>query len=700
MAPITGDLRRSWNTSIGTKLSMILGAIVVLAFGASTVFIGRFAVSLLEQERRAQMRTQAHLVRDMIATYDESLRRHVENLSDVLASYFPETISIDSGRTVRVGDLDTPALSAGGVVLNLRYDRIDRFTLVTHAVATVFARKGDDFVRVSTSLKKQDGSRALGTALGKEHPAYASLLQGESYSGKATLFGKDYMTRYVPIKSDRGAVIGILFVGLDFTDHLGALKEQIRSLRIGKTGYIFILDAQKGDTYGQLVVDPFKEGQYVADSKDASGREFIREMLEKKEGETDFAWMNVEAKETRPRDKSVSYVPYDNWSWIVAAGMYADEFGEENAKARKFVMSASLVIGLALIAAIYLLSRTIIARPLKQTADIVTAIGEGDLTAQIKVERYDEIGQLLSAMRGMVERLGQVVGEVRTSATGLASASSQVSSTAQSLSQGTSQQAASVEETTSSLEEMNASITQNAENSRATEQMAVSGARDAEESGRTVMQTVGAMKEIAEKVSIIEEIAYQTNLLALNAAIEAARAGEHGKGFAVVATEVRRLAERSQVAAKEISSLSRSSVEVAERSGRLLDALVPSIRKTADLVQEVAAASNEQASGVVQINKAMSQVDQVTQRTASASEELASTAEEMSSQAEALNQLMSYFRTNAPETGPASLGTAAPHATASSTAPDLRTAAPFASARAAASAALPHPQTDQDFRRF
>jgi methyl-accepting chemotaxis protein len=221
-----------------------------------------------------------------------------------------------------------------------------------------------------------------------------------------------------------------------------------------------------------------------------------------------------------------------------------------------------------------------------------------------------------------------------------------VSSTSQSLSQGTSEQAASVEETTSSLEQMNASITQNAENSRATEQMAVKGAKDAEESGRTVMQTVDAMKQIAEKVSIIEEIAYQTNLLALNAAIEAARAGEHGKGFAVVATEVRRLAERSQVAAKEISVLSRSSVAVAERSGTLLEELVPAIRKTADLVQEVAAASNEQSSGVAQINRAMSQVDQVTQRNASASEELASTAEEMASQAEALNELMGFFRIN------------------------------------------------------
>ena len=212
------------------------------------------------------------------------------------------------------------------------------------------------------------------------------------------------------------------------------------------------------------------------------------------------------------------------------------------------------------------------------------------------------------------------------------------------LSQGTSEQAASAEETTSSLEEMSASIQQNSDNSRQMEQVAAKGAREAEESGKAVNHTVDAMKSITEKIDIVDEIAYQTNLLALNAAIEAARAGEHGKGFAVVATEVRKLAERSQAAAKEISSLATDSVKVAENSGKLLDELVPSIKKTAELVQEVAAASREQSSGVAQINKAMAQVDQVTQRNASSAEELSSTAEELASQSEALLQLMNYFK--------------------------------------------------------
>jgi methyl-accepting chemotaxis protein len=264
-----------------------------------------------------------------------------------------------------------------------------------------------------------------------------------------------------------------------------------------------------------------------------------------------------------------------------------------------------------------------------------TGIASGDL--RVRVTPRSQRDALGSALANMIERLTEIIGEVRSGAASLTVASSQISA---------SEQASSVEETTSSLQEMSASITQNAENSGQVEQMAVKGTADADESAQAVKQSVEAMTKIAQKISIIEEIAYQTNLLALNAAIEAACAGEHGRGFAVVATEVRKLAERSQFAAKDIGELASSSVDVAQRSGRLLTDLVPTIRKTADLVREVTAASIEQSGGVSQINRAMTLVDQVTQRNASASEELASTAEEMFSQAEALQQTIAYFKTS------------------------------------------------------
>ena len=281
--------------------------------------------------------------------------------------------------------------------------------------------------------------------------------------------------------------------------------------------------------------------------------------------------------------------------------------------------------------------------PIRRIVQLTKRVAAGDLHVSVEVEGQDEVSQLQQAMGDMAARLRETIGHVRTGAQALASAAGQVAATAQALSQGTSEQAASVQETTAGLQEMSASITQNAESARQTEEMALAGARDAEASGKAVRESMTAMTTIVEKIGIIEDIAYQTNLLALNAAIEAARAGEHGRGFAVVATEVRKLAERSQIAATSITDVAGSSVATAQRSGERLGALVPAIRKAAELVQEVAAASRQQASGVGQINKAMGQVDHVTQRSASAAEELASTAEELSAQAQGLEQVVAFF---------------------------------------------------------
>jgi methyl-accepting chemotaxis protein len=271
-------------------------------------------------------------------------------------------------------------------------------------------------------------------------------------------------------------------------------------------------------------------------------------------------------------------------------------------------------------------------------------IADGDLSERIEVSRMDETGQLLLSMKHIVERLAHTIGEIRAAADQLTDASAQINGTAQTLSQSSSEQAASVEETTASIEEISASIEHTSENARATDDIAGLTAQEAAEGGTAVRDTVSAMQQIAERIGIVDDIAYQTNLLALNAAIEAARAGEAGRGFAVVASEVRKLAERSQHAAQEISALAANSVSTAERAGSLLEKIVPDVRRTSELIQEIAASSTEQAAGIGQISTAMGQLSQASQHNASASEELAATAEQMGSQAQQLHELMEYFR--------------------------------------------------------
>lgn len=403
-------------------------------------------------------------------------------------------------------------------------------------------------------------------------------------------------------------------------------KHYIDPVKIGESGYVYMTQDD-----GLFLAHP---NQDMIMAKSLKDYDFGEQILSQGEGFVVY--------EFGGRNRAVSFRKSEN-GWIIAAGADQDELIAPLLSLRNLLIIASIVIVLIGIAIVFIIARTV-TEPIKYAAEVSRLVADGDLSVKVEVKTKDEVGELLQAMQDQVTKLSTVVYSVKEVASNVTDGNEQLSGGVQDLSSGASEQAASVEETSAALEESNATIEQNLENAKRTDEIAGKTAALAEEGGSSVRQTEEAMKTIAEKIGVIEDIAYQTNLLALNAAIEAARAGDKGRGFAVVASEVRKLAARSETAAGEISQVSKNSVIVAESARAQIDDIVPMIHQTAELVQEISSASQEQANGIMQITEAVTQLDKVTQSNAALSEELASTAEEINAQAELLNQEVEFFK--------------------------------------------------------
>ena len=549
---------------------------------------------------------------------------------------------------------ETGELTSYGSVINNDFGLVDKFSMDTGGVATVFAKKGDDFLRVTTSLKKQDGARAMGTLLDRAHPAYALMQAGQTYTGPATLFGKPYMTHYDPIKDAAGKVIGIFFVGTDIALQQEALEKQIAAVKFFDTGAVYFVDVRGALADARFTVHPSANGKKVLEAF-PQAEAFLTTLASAPDGYARRAFATLGS--TQDDKWAVMRKTKAGTGWLVA------EVSEREAMAQywlnmEIIWALLALTTLLLGAGLFFLIRRTVSQPLSELTGAVTSVAQGDLTQVFQTQRRDEIGVLIVEVEGMRQRYLQALSQVRASVDSISTASSEIAAGNQDLSVRTEQTASNLQRTASSMEHLTATVQQSAEASRQANQLAASAAEVAARGGTVVGEVVTTMndinqssRKIADIIGVIDGIAFQTNILALNAAVEAARAGEQGRGFAVVASEVRSLAQRSAEAAREIKTLIGASVEKVESGSRLvqnagltMNEIVGSVKRVSDIIGDITAAAAEQSDGIGEVNTAINQLDQMTQQNAALVEESAAAAESLREQAQRLADAVAVFK--------------------------------------------------------
>ena len=401
---------RRWQSdaSLTLKGAVAMTVAILLVSGLSTLLIAKRAQTTLENQGLASITDKVHLVRQMIETNASAIRDEAGHLNALFAGEFHEAFSLDG----TAGD-GLPVLKNGGMVMNGRFNEVDAFTAQSSAIATLFARKDDEFLRVTTSLKKENGDRAVGTPLSHDSPAYAKLLAGESYVGRTVLFGKDVYASYSPIKDGAGKVIGATFIGRDFSAEMAVLKKAIAATKIGDTGYVYVVDATPGKSMGDLVVHPSKQGQNALAFKDAEGSEFVRQMIAMKQGSIRYPWLNKELGETHIREKVALFEYFPEWNWVLAGSTYMDEFEQAaNALAWQMMLS-TLAVVLVLTGVMYWLMHHLVTRPLQRAIGGFHEIAGGNYSAPVDTLRDDEVGKVFQGLKSMQVRLSFDVAEAK-----------------------------------------------------------------------------------------------------------------------------------------------------------------------------------------------------------------------------------------------------------------------------------------------
>ncbi|MBL0918685.1 MAG: Cache 3/Cache 2 fusion domain-containing protein [Hydrogenophaga sp.] len=633
------------SASIARRLS--LQAVAMLAITLAVISGGMALVA----EDRSRVRAvegageKASGLADSVDAFDATARLMTDRAYRPFRQKFAETFELDAAANM---------LKSWGMLLNGDHSEVDTFHKSNGGVATIFMRKGDDFERIATSLKKEDGERAVGTLLARNHAAYPLMLGGKSYTGRAVLFGKAYMTHYEPIKDAGGQIVGILFIGFDVTDFQASLDKLVAESTFFQSGGTVIIDARQSNADAVFVSHPTAAGKKVLDINPqadamltalrASDDVFVREATPLFNPQITHPWVVKRAAKA------------GGW-WVVA------EVSDDEAMAthwRTMYTFWALLAGTTVLLGfgMFTLIRRNVSAPLKDLTTAVTTVAQGDLTRSFQSDRKDEIGTLVREVEHMRERFLAMMRQLRGAADNIGTASQEIATGNQDLSARTEQTASNLQQTAASMEQLTSTVRQSADAARQANQLAASAAEIAQRGGSVVSQVVTTMdeinsssKKINDIIGVIDGIAFQTNILALNAAVEAARAGEQGRGFAVVAGEVRNLAQRSAQAAKEIKGLIGASVEKVETGSRLvadagqtMSEIVGSVQRVTDIIGEITAAAGEQSDGIGQVNTAVSQLDQMTQQNAALVEESAAAAQSLKDQAGRLADVVQQFR--------------------------------------------------------